>query len=498
MNRRTFLQSGASALLGYGELTFLAGLTPVSAAQARVDPEIVRFDSAIEPLVRLLEDTPRARLLEEIAARIRKGLTYRESLAALLLAGIRNVQPRPAVGFKFHAVLVVHSAHLVAQASPETDRWLPLLWALDHFKQSQAADVREGDWTMRAVDPKSVPGSTQAVRAFTAAMDQWDESAADAAAAGLARHASPQEVFEIFARYAARDMRSVGHKAIYVANAWRTLDTIGWQHREPVLRSLAYALLAREGSDPLRGDDRVDRPWPRNRGLAGRLRADWQTGRIDSGATVEMLAVLREGTEDETADRAVDLLQRGIAPQSIWDGVMCGAAEVLMRNPGIVPLHAVTTTNAIRYLYERSRSDETRRLLLLQNASFVPFLRGGGGSSARIDQLTPTEVAASGDQAVAEIFAAVGRDNPAAARQVLGYLARSPEPKALLDAANRLVFLKGNDSHDYKFSAAVLEDFDHLSPSWRERYLAANVFWLNGSTASDNELVQRARRALAG
>src|SRR5262249_37760626 len=134
MNRRAFLQSGTGALLGYSELAFLAGLRPVSAAQARVDPGIVRFDPEIEPLVRLLEDTPRARLLEEIGARIRKGLTYRESLAALLLAGIRNVQPRPAVGFKFHAVMVVHSAHLVAQSSPDADRWLPLFWAIDHFK----------------------------------------------------------------------------------------------------------------------------------------------------------------------------------------------------------------------------------------------------------------------------------------------------------------------------------------------------------------------------
>jgi hypothetical protein len=33
---------------------------------------------------------------------------------------------------------------------------------------------------------------------------------------------------------------------------------------------------------------------------------------------------------------------------------------------------------------------------------------------------------------------------------------------------------------------------------WRERYLAASVFWLNGSGAPDNELVERARRALAG
>jgi hypothetical protein len=498
MNRRSFLQSGATALLGYGELAFLTGLKPVSAAQAQVDPGIVRFDSAIEPLVRLLEDTPRAKLLEEVGARIRKGLSYRESLASLFLAGIRNVQPRPAVGFKFHAVLVVHSAHLVAQASPEADRWLPLLWALDHFKESQADDVREGDWTMRAVNTKSVPARAQAVRAFTTAMDNWDESSADAGAAGLARHVSPQEVFEILARYAARDFRSIGHKAIYVANAWRTLNTIGWQHSEPVLRSLAYAILAREGSDPLRGDDRADRSWRRNRELAGRIRDDWRTGRLDSGATVEMLAVLREGTEEVAADLVVDLLQRGIAPQSIWDAVMCGAGEVLMRNPGIVPLHAVTTTNAVRYLYERSQDDKTRRLLLLQNASFLPFLRGGWGSGARIDQIVPTELSASGDQAIAEIFAAVSRDKPAAARQVLGYLARNPNPKALLDTANRLVFLKGNDSHDYKFSAAVLEDFDHLSPVWRERYLAASVFWLNGSGVPDNGLVERARRVLSG
>ena len=47
-------------------------------------------------------------------------------------------------------------------------------------------------------------------------------------------------------RYGARDFRDIGHKAIYVANAWRTLQTIGWQHAEPVLRSLAYALLDHE------------------------------------------------------------------------------------------------------------------------------------------------------------------------------------------------------------------------------------------------------------
>jgi hypothetical protein len=497
MTRRSFLKTGAGALVGAGELAFLARLAPVSAADLLVDPEIVRFDPAIEPLVRLLEDTPRGRLLEEVGARVRKGLAYRELLTALLLAGIRNVQPRPTVGFKFHAVLVVHSAHLVARSAPESDRWLPLLWAVDHFKQAQAADVHENDWTMRAVNPARVPSKAQAARAFVAAMEAWDEAAADAAAAGLARHLDPHDVFELLARYAARDIRSIGHKAIHVANAWRALDTIGWQHAEPVLRSVAYALLAREGSDPLKGDDGVDRPWRRNLERLDRVRPGWSNGTADSGATVEMLATLRDGTDDETAERVLSMLGRKVSPASIWDGVMCGATELLMRNPGILSLHAVTTTNAIRFLYERSASDETRRLLLLQNASFLPFFRGGG-SIARIDQLSPLELAASGDRAIEDICAVIGRDNAVAARKVLGYLARHPDPRALLDAANRLVFLKGNDSHDYKFSAAVLEDYGNLSPAWRTRHLAASVFWLNGSGAPDNQLIARARGALAG
>src|SRR5204862_6869586 len=137
--------------------------------------------------VRILEETPREQLLEEVAARIRRGMSYREVVAALLLAGVRNVQPRPSVGFKFHAVLVVNSAHLASLASPDTDRWLPIFWALDYFKSSQARDVREGDWTMAPVDESAVPPARKAHAALAKAMDDWDEPAADAPRAALAR-----------------------------------------------------------------------------------------------------------------------------------------------------------------------------------------------------------------------------------------------------------------------------------------------------------------------
>src|SRR5207237_2334966 len=187
------------------------------------------LESEIEPLVGFLEQTPREKLLEEVASRIHRGLSYREVLAALLLAGVRNIQPRP-VGFKFHAVLVVNSAHLASLSSPDTDRWLPIFWALNQFKSSQAADVREGDWTMGPVDESAVPSSHKARAAFIEAMDNWDEPAADAAIAGLARSAGAHEIFELLCRYGVRDFREIGHKQIYLANSFRTLEAIGWHH----------------------------------------------------------------------------------------------------------------------------------------------------------------------------------------------------------------------------------------------------------------------------
>src|SRR6266545_3759907 len=201
-SRRDFLKTAATtgASLGMGDLSFLSRLPGVSRAEARLDDKSVRFHPEIEPLARLLEETPRERLLEEVAARIKRGLSYRELLAALLLAGVRNIQPRP-VGFKFHAVLVVNSAHLASLASPNSDRWLPIFWALDHFKSAQAQDVREGDWTMPPVDESAVPPSHRAKQAFLDAMDRWDEPAADAAMAGLARTAGAHEIFEILCRY---------------------------------------------------------------------------------------------------------------------------------------------------------------------------------------------------------------------------------------------------------------------------------------------------------
>ena len=503
-DRRQFIQAsaGAGMLAGLGDLSFLQGMPAVHAADAKLDTKSVNLRPEIEPLVRLLEETPRERLLEEVGSRVQKGLSYRELLAALLLAGVKNVEPRPSVGFKFHSVLVVNSAHLASLSSPAEHRWLPIFWSLDYYKSAAARDVQErGDWTMGAISESSLPSAHKAGAAFTTAMNKWDEGAADVAIAQLARSAGANEIYEHFFRYGCRDFRSIGHKAIYVANSWRTLQCIGWQHAEPVLRSLAYALLMHEGSNPAQRDDEADRPFRENEKRVQQIRAEWLDGEINHDATQELLQTLRTGSNDEACQLVVEQLNRGVSPQSVWDALHVASGEMLMKQPAIVALHSVTSTNALHFAYRASGNDETRRLLMLQNAAFLPMFRNymnsrGNVSPVTIESLQSKEETKNKPTTEA-IFAELSRTPAEAARLTAAYLRSQGDPQQFIDAARVLVFLKGDNAHDYKFSSAVLEDYYQISPQWRDIYLASNVFKLRGAGDQDNTLVARTRAALA-
>ncbi|HEV2665416.1 MAG TPA: hypothetical protein VG324_10910, partial [Blastocatellia bacterium] len=347
-------------------------------------------------------------------------------------------------------------------------------------------------------EESKLPKEEQAKKVFLAGMDSWDPDQADRGITAWMRAVGAAEVFEPFWRLGSRDFRDIGHKAIYVANGWRTLQHIGWRHAEPVLRSLAYALLYHEGENPAKRDAAPDRPWRRNQGLAAKIRGEWGQGKPGAEAVTEMLAVLREASDEEACEKVVGQLNRGVAPQSVWDALFLGAGELLMRRPGLVSLHAVTSTNALHYAYQNAADDETRRLLLLQTAAFLTLFRGdrAGEKGVKIDLFEPLPLKATGALAIEEIFADVSGDRMTAARKMFSYLKENPQPEKLIDAARRLIFLKGNNSHDYKFSSAVLEDYHHVSPAWRNRYLAASVFNLRGSGGPDNELVKRTRAAL--
>ena len=409
-------------------------------------------------LHRLLEETPHERVAAELAGLIREGLDHRRTLAALAVATSRRVQPFPHVGFKYHTVLALQSVHLTALNLADKERWLPVFWALDYFKRAQETERRQSGWTM-SPQPDPVAGTLEAARTrLIDALDRWDLEAVDPAILDFARLATPEQLSELLFRYGIRDLRAIGHKAIAVQNVHRLLPIVGPEHAPPVLRSLAAAL-QNHGNDPnpAASDLPSDRTWREFRAMLGEIPKTWKQGRRDDAARNELVHTLREVSELDAGRAVIDLLKHGVSTDSIWEGLFATAAELVLRRPAVVPVHAQTSANAFHHAFRHARAETTQILALLQSAAFMPaFRRGIGNTRAdlRIDELEPLAVPGDGTEALREAFSELPHDRTTGARKALHYLQhggsadrfvarRAPAPGSQWPAVPRLQVHRG-------------------------------------------------------
>jgi hypothetical protein len=240
-------------------------------------------------------------------------------------------------------------------------------------------------------------------------------------------------------------------------------------------------------------------PFEANLGRAKAIRDGWTAGRPDPGATVALLETLRKASADEASAEVVKQLNAGIAPGSLWDAVILCGNEMLLGRPGIVPLHAVTSANALHFVYQASGDDTTRKLALLQAAGWMPLFRGRieGEPGVRLDQLEPAAPDSTGEEAVGEIFTLVGRDRQKAAAKAVGYIQRGGSPEDIYAAARRLIFHKANDSHQYKYGAASWEEWRLATdPKWQAPMAAAALAYFPSSELPNSPVMQRAAEAV--
>jgi hypothetical protein len=501
ISRRRFLHGVSGAALAGSVGGF--GLPLVHAQDAELEPGRVQFTPAIEPIVRLIEETPREEAIEVLAHRIKNGLGYKDFLAALFLAGIRNVSPQPP-GFKFHCVFIIHSCHSLAQMGPAEERFIPLFYALDDFKKAQEQDVREGDFVLRETRG-AIPEGAKAWDELRAAMDDWDEARADRAITGLARSETPDRLFEGLWEYGARDYRNIGHKIIFAAHAWRTLQQIGFQHAEPTLKSLILGLLDFGKDEVLNEFGYTNQTYFANRDLAARaaskLPAAWSSATPNAAATRELMESLRAGNVQGACDRAAMLVASGACTaQAVWDATHLSAGELMMRQPGIAGVHTVTSANSMHYAFRTARDPQTQFMLMLQGlgwmGQFQRFMLGDSTEGLRIGELQPGEISADRNAAVEQIFDAVSRGAAEAAPLALAFGQRHGEPAAYFDAARHLINRKASEHHMVKWPAAIFEDYAHINAEYRPQLLAASVYYLRGTGHRDSPVLERALAAV--
>jgi hypothetical protein len=510
--RRRFLQtvSGAASLC-LADRPLLSSLAAFGAGPL---PERIRFGRDLEPIVRLIEETPREQCVRVFVAELRRGLPYRQFLAASLFAGIRRVHSH-------HEVYKIHAVHQVSMDVRAEERLLPLFWALNGYKQRQEDFPLEAMTELRG----RLPSVENAVGEFREAMQRGDQGRAESALVALARGQGARASMEQLWQYGCRNGSTGGHMAIALANCFRALETIGWQQAEPALRfvvqdwfSLGYA--------------RPDRYYQPNLAHVeehlGHLPAGWAAGRADRTATRELLGQIREGHAEQASALAVQQLRRGVGAQALWDAVHLATAELLVRHNdgwGLAsrPLHSNTSTNALHYAFRTSTVPATRFLVLLQAIAWAADKIGGDRASGALRDLSiidlPTiDVPTSTEDAVAEVFAqlparsyrwdATNRraqltygtraDADEACRKVFALTRERPNavPLFVQTAHSWLCRKASNDTHEYKFLAAILEDVGWVSPEWRPHLLAASIHYFHGNRSPDNSVIQQAREAL--
>lgn len=456
-------------------------------------------------LAKVLEELPREKIPAELVRMIRADLRYEDALGALFMAATRSVQPYPYVGFKYHSVMVLRAIHATTLQLSAAERWLPIIWAADYFKGTQAEERASSGWHMSTRAAATETDSEAARRSLSAALEKWDREAADAAITAYARSARPGDAFSLLLSCGTRDLRDLGHKAITVSNAHSLLTTCGRGiDPEPILRSTVAALLNSEGEpDPASHDLEPDRPWRRNRERLHLIPRSWKEGHDDMGARSELRAALYRVSSEESGRVVLEMLQRGISPDTIWKVLFDTAAEFVLHQPGIVAVHAQTSANALHYAYRVSDDEPTQQLALLQCASFIPMFREmtqAKDTDINLQKLQPLPLEHHGADPLEEIFSALaGEHRLQAARKSLAYLNNGGDASKLIASARHHVVYGAQEAHDYKFAEAVFDSCAQFQdPSWRSRFLSAGMAYFKQPTARPAPIVTETLKLLRG
>ena len=493
MTRREILRR-----LGYGAAGAWALPLGSPLAAAPSPAPALELDD-LEGLAERIRTTPRGAVLGLAAGARRAGADTATLLGAVFLAGARDIRPWH-VGGKLHAVMMVESTFQLAAGMEERDAWLAALWNLDDFKRSQIRDIEDsgGDWVLPPRPQTAAVSEAAARRELSAAMEAWDPERADRAIVALLPYHGRHSLFEILWPLAARSFVNIGHKIIYAAQIERTLRRLEWKHAEPALRSLVMALLFQPSG-------RMTGAVARSRELAARLPEGWLAGAESPERSLDLLRVLRRADRNGAQDLVVSAFSEGLGPQTVWDALRLRSAEVFShrasstprRREALLPVHAVTVTNAFGHAWRTSRDDRTRRLMVLQSAAWLADLHAWLEDNDCIADATPPleKLGADAGEAPATLEALL--EEPSAAR-ARAFLDRRPaQAGSLVARLQRHLIHTAVEHHQHKYAAAFAEEASLADPRWRPLLLAPALPYMPAGAEPATDFTRRALAALA-
>jgi hypothetical protein len=500
--RREFLSEvGCGALaaaLGAGVLADLGLASPGFAAAAGEETQTLSF-GALEPLVRLMQETPVNRLLPMLTAKLKAGTGLRELLAAGALANARTFGGEDYVGF--HTMMALAPAYHMSAELPEARRALPVLKVLyRNTNRIQEHGGRTGE-VLHPVAGTAAPGHEDALKvgeSIRAAVRQKDGDAAERTFAALVAGGSAEDAFDGLL-VAVEDATEV-HRVVLPYRAWDLLDLVGREHAHTLLRqSVRYCIKAETWVG--------QSAWNQPRALLPKLLEehhlldrDRRPGAraLDDKAVEELSRTIFAGTPDQAAGAVAAALAEGVAPAAIGEAVSLAANQLVLRDIGrtardevsgkpmgsvhgdSIGVHACDSANAWRNMSRIASAPRHTYACLILGAYQVAFDRINRGGDflnwkplplenhvAAIKETDATALLNEAEQAIKGNLQA----HAAAAIHRYGQLGHPERPA--FDMMLKYAVSEDGSLHGEKFYRTTSEEFAALRPAFRWRQVVA-------------------------
>jgi len=379
-----------------------------------------------------------------------------------------------------HALAVGADALRYLTRRPGPEAAYPVVQVLDIAAESS---VRRSP---RPV-PDAVDPGADAVAAGHRLAELVESEEADAAQAhvrgAIARGFARAELEGWFLQLNRDHFLNFGHQLIYTTKVFDLLDAVGWQHADPVLPALTFAIVTGTREDTL----------PAMRGLGARLAEvaprfrQLDGGRGDVPEPDRLQAAVAFGRGEEAFAAVLAALEAGAAPERVLDAIALAAAERMLtfdvaidRDPGVQDgwlwvTHPFTYADAVRRALQRDSRPERLRFLFFA-MHFVNRTRPLEGATEPIVEVTAA--------AVDDVVAALRERRPALAIAcVARYLDDGGDIEALRIALEDLALMAPIarpiiQAHATKTTIAAFDTIEALSGADRRVVARALVRFL--------------------
>lgn len=491
-SRRGFLSDVGRGMLAASVGSSLAADMGLLNARAATTADSRLDFGDLEPLVRLMQDTPPTKLMPKLVEKLGQGTSLKTLIAAGALANARTFAGEDYIGY--HTFMALAPAYDMSRELPAELAPLPVLKVL--YRNTSRMQARGGHdkEALHPIEPVSLPDGTVVPEKLVELVHQGDRKAAEQAFAAICQTSS-REAFDDL-QYVIRDITADFaydvHRVVLSWRAWLMLDLVGQQYAHTLLRqSLRYCLLEENhGSKAIR--TQLPKLFDQYK-LAGKSLGSRQP---DDAWVASFCDSIRSSSNAAAADMTAAALADGIAPDTIAEALSLAANGHLLHDRGrptaagansdkivgtchgdSIGVHASDAMNAWRNIARVGDGPMTAASLIV--GSFHVALGGNGGQNngvlekqayPRPEQLAEVKET-NPELLLKELDAAIRAKNQFRACAVTAtYANNGGQPRPLFDVLLRFATSEDGALHAEKYYRTVSDEFARTRPSLRWRH----------------------------